>query len=55
MVIGNDAIWASGTWSGTWSGQNGPVQMSGKWVDVYVPDGTSWKIRADTYNVTPLQ
>jgi uncharacterized protein (TIGR02246 family) len=54
-VIGDNAIWVTGTWSGTWAGPNGPIRLSGRWVSDYVREGGAWKIRANTFNVTPKE
>lgn len=41
----------SGQWSGTSS--DGKVSLNGYWSDVDVEDGGKWKIKQETYNVTP--
>jgi ketosteroid isomerase-like protein len=51
-VILNGVMLRNGQWSGTSS--NGNVSMKGYWSDVDVEDGGKWKIKQETYNVTPL-
>jgi uncharacterized protein (TIGR02246 family) len=52
-MIGNGVMLRAGTWSGTYNGPNGPVHVKGYWSDTDVRDGNTWKIRQETYNVTP--
>lgn len=52
-LIGNGVMLRAGTWSGTYKGPNGPVHLKGYWSDTDVRDGNGWKIRQETYNVTP--
>jgi ketosteroid isomerase-like protein len=52
-TAGNEA-WSNGEWSETIQGQNfGPIQIKGYWSNVTVREGDTWKIRMDTFNVTP--
>jgi uncharacterized protein (TIGR02246 family) len=49
-----DAVWANGEWSETIQDPNGrPIELKGYWSSVHVREGDTWKIRLDTYNVTP--
>ena len=49
-----DAVWANGEWSETIQDPNGgPIEVKGYWSSVHVREGDTWKIRLDTYNVTP--
>jgi ketosteroid isomerase-like protein len=49
-----DAVWANGEWSETIQDSNGgPIEVKGYWSNIYVREGDTWKIRLDTYNVTP--
>jgi hypothetical protein len=50
-VILNGVMLRNGQWSGTYL--NGNVSMRGYWSDVDVEDGGKWKIKQETYNVTP--
>ena len=52
-MIGNGVMLRAGTWSGTYNGPNGPVHLKAYWSDTDVRDGNTWKIRQETYNVTP--
>ena len=52
-MIGTEVMLRAGTWSGTYNGPDGPVHLKGYWSDVDVRDGNTWKIRQETYNVTP--
>jgi uncharacterized protein (TIGR02246 family) len=50
-VILNSVMLRHGQWSGTSS--DGKVSLKGYWSDVDVEDGGKWKIKQETYNVTP--
>jgi len=52
-MIGSEVMLRAGTWSGTYNGPHGPVYLKGYWSDTDVRDGSTWKIRQETYNVTP--
>jgi uncharacterized protein (TIGR02246 family) len=54
-MIGNGVMLRAGTWSGTYHGPNGPVHLKGYWSDTDVRDGNTWRIRQETFNVTPLK
>jgi uncharacterized protein (TIGR02246 family) len=52
-TAGNEA-WATGEWNETGQGKNGePVTIKGYWSNIYVREGDDWKIRVDTWNMTP--
>ena len=52
-TAGNE-IWATGEWSLTIKGQNfGPIEEKGYWTEIYVREGDAWKVRMQTWNVTP--
>lgn len=53
VVIGNGMRVRSGSWAGTLQVPNGPIQLKGYWATTDVLDGGTWKIRMETYNVTP--
>jgi ketosteroid isomerase-like protein len=49
-----DAIWLNGELSETIHDPNGgPIEVKGYWSNILVREGDTWKIRLDTYNVTP--
>jgi uncharacterized protein (TIGR02246 family) len=52
-VVGNDVMLRGGTWSGTFPSGNGgaPIHMKGYWTTTDVRDGSTWKIRMETWNV----
>jgi uncharacterized protein (TIGR02246 family) len=52
-AIGSDVMVRGGTWSGTFPGGNGgaPIHMKGYWTTTDVRDGSTWKIRMETWNV----
>ena len=50
-IIVNGVMLRSGQWSGAPSDDK--VSMKGYWSDVDVEDGGKWKIKQETYNVTP--
>jgi ketosteroid isomerase-like protein len=52
-TAGNEA-WATGEWNETGQGKNGePITIKGYWSNIYVREGDDWKIRVDTWNMTP--
>jgi ketosteroid isomerase-like protein len=52
--MAGDVIWANGEWSETIQDPNGgPIEVKGYWSNTYVREGDTWKIRFDTYNITP--
>jgi uncharacterized protein (TIGR02246 family) len=52
-VLPGDKAWAAGTWSLTVTAGNQELHPKGFWADVYERDGDVWKIRVDSFNVTP--
>jgi uncharacterized protein (TIGR02246 family) len=52
-AVGNDVIVRGGNWSGTFPAGNGgaPIHMKGYWTTTDVRDGSTWKIRMETWNV----
>jgi uncharacterized protein (TIGR02246 family) len=52
-MIGTEVMLRTGTWSGTYNGPHGPMHLNGYWSDADVREGNTWKIRQETYNVTP--
>jgi len=49
-----DAVWMNGEWTRTIQSPNGgPIEVKGYWSSIYVREGDTWKIRFDTFNVTP--
>ena len=51
---GGNEIWGNGQWSLTRQGQNGiPIEMKGYFSGILVREGDAWKIRLETWNVTP--
>ncbi len=51
VAVGSDAILRGGSWSGTFQGVGAPVHLRGFWTTTDVRDGTTWKIRMETWNV----
>jgi uncharacterized protein (TIGR02246 family) len=52
-TAGNE-MWATGEWSVTIQGQNGPaIQLQGYWGATKAREGDTWKTRMDVYNITP--
>jgi hypothetical protein len=52
-TIGNGVILVAGSWSGTYHGPDGPLHLAGYWSWTDVRNGNLWKIRQETFNVTP--
>jgi ketosteroid isomerase-like protein len=53
IVAGNE-LWSNGEWSLTLQGENfGPVELKGYWSEIYVREGDAWKVRMQTWNITP--
>ena len=49
-----DAVWLNGEWRRTIQDPNGGLtEAKGYWSSIYVREGDTWKIRLDTFNVTP--
>ena len=53
VMIGPGVRVRSGSWAGTVQDANGPMQMKGYWTTTDVLDGGTWKIRMETFNMTP--
>jgi ketosteroid isomerase-like protein len=52
-TTGNE-VWRDGEWSFTVQGKSGdPIHFKGFWSGIDVREGSDWKIRMLTYNVTP--
>jgi ketosteroid isomerase-like protein len=52
-AAGNE-VWANGEWSSTIQGKNwGPIDQKGYWGAINVREGETWKIRMETWNITP--
>jgi ketosteroid isomerase-like protein len=52
-TAGNET-WDCGEWSQTLQGKNfGPIQLKGYWSAIEVREGDTWKLRMDTWNITP--
>ena len=50
---GNE-LWSNGEWSLTLQGKTGdPIPLKGYWSEIYVREGDAWKVRMQTWNVTP--
>jgi ketosteroid isomerase-like protein len=55
-IIGTagDEAWSSGEWSLTLQPETGdPIPLKGHWSEIYVRDGDAWKVRMQTWNITP--
>lgn len=52
-MLGSDAVFAAGTWSGDAPGQNGAASMhvNGTWLTISAKEGGEWRTRADTWNM----
>jgi uncharacterized protein (TIGR02246 family) len=51
---GGDAVWSNGEWRETIQDPNGGlIESKGYWSAIDVREGDTWKIRLDTFNVTP--
>jgi ketosteroid isomerase-like protein len=51
---GSDELWSNGEWSLTLQGKTGdPIPLRGYWSEIYVREGDAWKVRMQTWNVTP--
>ena len=51
-AIGDGVRLRGGTWSGTLEGDKGSVHLKGYWTTTDVRDGTNWKIRMETDNIS---
>ena len=52
-TAGNE-MWWNGEWSNTIKGDNwGPIDHKGYFANILVREGDDWKIRLDTWNITP--
>jgi ketosteroid isomerase-like protein len=52
---GNE-LWSNGEWSLTLQGETGdPIPLKGYWSEIYVREGDAWKVRLQTWNITPAQ
>ena len=51
VAVANDAMVRGGSWSGTFQGVGAPVHLRGFWTTTDVRDGSTWKIRMETWNV----
>lgn len=53
--IMGESAWGVGDWSATGPGPNHTTQpYHGNWVNLFVHNGSTWKIRLDTYNVIEI-
>jgi uncharacterized protein (TIGR02246 family) len=53
MVISNDVILSFNSWGGINHGPNGPENRTGYTVFTLVRGGAIWRIRAETFNISP--
>jgi ketosteroid isomerase-like protein len=54
-TAGNE-VWSSGEWSLTLQGETGdPIPIKGYWSEIYVREGDAWKVRMQTWNMTPAE
>jgi hypothetical protein len=52
-TAGNE-VWSSGEWSLTLQPETGdPISLKGHWSEIYVRDGDAWKVRMQSWNITP--
>ena len=54
-VVGNDAIVATGSWSGKWHGDNGVFPNSGGFMDLFLRVGDAWKLSVTINSIKPKQ
>ena len=47
-MVADDVILRSGSWSGTYHDETGPVHLRGCWTTTDVREGATWKIRTET-------
>ena len=53
VLLGDAVRFRTGTWSGSFQGPEGPVHAKGNWATTDVRNGDTWKIRMETFNLTP--
>jgi uncharacterized protein (TIGR02246 family) len=53
QMIGEGIRVRSGSWAGAFQAANGPVQLKGYWATTDVLDRGTWKIRMESFNVSP--
>ena len=54
MIGTTDKAWSNGEWSVTLQGKTGdPIPLRGYWSEIYVREGDAWKVRMQTWNITP--
>jgi len=52
-LIGNSVRIKSGTWAAILQGPAGAIPLKGYWSTTDVFDGTTWRIRMETFNLIP--
>ena len=54
MGTAGNEMWGNGEWSSTIQGKNwGPIEQKGYWSAIDTLEGGVWKIRMETWNITP--
>jgi hypothetical protein len=51
-MIGDNVRLRDGSWSGVLQSPDGPVHVKGYWATTDLRDGSTWKIRMETMNIT---
>jgi ketosteroid isomerase-like protein len=54
MGTAGNAMWSNGEWSLSIQEKTGdPMLLKGYWSEIYLREGDAWKVRMQTFNITP--